>query len=110
MENTVRLNDQEIIDIAWEAVRGVFKGRVIETSDIEVRHSLKPLADITDPDDDKTTTVWFVHQNNLEEFDPRDITRANLLLWESMKERGDQRFISLYHGYRSDPRATRKAA
>ncbi len=110
MENTVRLNDQQIIDIASEAVRHFFKEHVVETSDIEVRHSLKALADIVDPDDDTTTTVWFVHRDSSEEFDPMDITRANLMLWEAMKKRGDQRFVSLYHGYRSDPRATRKAA
>jgi hypothetical protein len=110
MEHTTRLSDLEIIDIARESVRNFFKDHVVETSNIEVRHSLKALADIIDPDDDMTTTVWFVHEHNLEEFDPLDITRANLALWEAMKKRGDHRFISLYHGYRSDPRATRKAA
>jgi hypothetical protein len=110
MENTVRLSDQEIINITEEAVRAVFPAHVVETSDIEVRQSLKALADIDDPDDDKTTSVWFVHKDNLDEFDPLDITRANIRLWEAMKDRGDQRFVSLYHGYRSDPRAIRKAA
>jgi hypothetical protein len=110
MENTKRLSDQEIINFAWEAVRSFFIESVLETSEIEVRHSLKVPAEIIDPDDDKTTSVWFVHKDTTEDFDPTHITRANLMLWDLMKKQGDDRFLSLYHGYRSDPRATRKAA
>jgi hypothetical protein len=110
MENTTRLTDQEMIEIAWEAVKAHFAPSVIETSDIEVRQSVKALAEITDPDDDKTASIWFVHQDNRDVFDPTLITKANIQIWNAMKERGDTRFVPLYHGFRSDPRATRRAA
>jgi hypothetical protein len=110
MENTVRVSDNELIDIAWDAVRSQFPAHVIETSDIEVFHSIKALADVTDPDDDTNASIWFVHQSKSEEFDPLDIARANQRIWMSLRERGDQRLVSLSHAYVSSPLATRKAA
>jgi hypothetical protein len=110
MENTVRLSDEELIDIASKAVREFFPAHVIETSTIEVHHSVMAPADVVDPDYDTKASVWFVHESDQDEFDPFDIARANKRVWIMLRERGDTRFLTLSHGYRSDPSAVRKAA
>jgi hypothetical protein len=110
MENTNRLNDQEIIDLAWEAVRSVFTQRAIETSEIEVRHTENPAADTDNPDGETKASVWLVHRSLSDMFNPADTARANQRLWRMLRERGDPRLLPLYHGFRSDPAATKKAA
>jgi hypothetical protein len=110
MENTVRLSDEELIEIAMKAVKACFAENVIETSEIEIRHSVKAVADMVDADDETTPSIWLIHQTVKEMFNPKDIAHANQRVWMMMRERGDQRLLSLYHGYRSDPTATKKAA
>lgn len=110
MENTVRLNDQELIEIAWEAVREFFSPEAVQTSSIEVRHSVNAPADMVDENDKTTASVWFVHENKDEDFHPMQITRANMRAWDLMRVRGDTRYVSFYHSYKSDPRATKQAA
>lgn len=120
MENTTRqtilqkqkgyLIDQELIEVAREAVRAIFSPETIEASTIEVRHSVKALSDMIDDDDDSTTSIWFVHQSSGDDFETLDIARATLRLWEMMQERGDLRRPSMFHGYNSDPRAAQQAA
>lgn len=107
----MRLSDEELIDIAWEAVGEIFPSHVLAESFIEIRHSIRAPADIDAFDDDKIkASVWFVHQTDENNFDPYDIANANKRIWVLLRERGDPRYITLTHGYRSDPDATRKAA
>lgn len=106
----MRLSDLELIDLAWEAVREFFSPAAIEFSEIEVRHW--QLADANSPDfeGETTATVWVIHQSRGEMFDPRATARANQRLWALLRARGDHRLVSLYHGFVSDARATKKAA
>jgi hypothetical protein len=120
MENTKRqsilhkqkgyLTDIELIEVARAALREFFSQELIETSTIEVRYSVKALSDMVDDDDDMTTSIWFVHHASHDDFEPLDIARATVRFWELMDERGDIRRPSMFHGYKSDPRAVQQAA
>ena len=110
MENNVRLSDEQLIEIASKAVQAFFPPNVVETSEIEIRHTVKAIADMDDANDETTPSIWLVHQTAGEMFNPADIARANQRIWNMLRERGDQRLLSLYHGFRSDPSATKKAA
>jgi hypothetical protein len=120
MENTKRqtilhkqkgyLTDHELIEVARAALREIFSQKLIETSTIEVRYSVKSLSDMVDDDDDMTTSIWFVHHGSDEDIKAGDITRATIRLWDLMQDRGDLRQLSMYHGYKSDPRAVQQAA
>jgi hypothetical protein len=120
MENTKRqtiiqkqkgyLTDHELIEVARAALREIFSQKLIETSTIEVRYSVKSLSDMVDDDDDMTTSIWFVHHGSDDDIRPGDITRATIRLWDLMQDRGDLRQLSMYHGYKSDPLAVQQAA
>jgi hypothetical protein len=98
MENTVRLSDEKLEELATKAVKLFFDDDVVGASALVVRHWPKAYDEITDVDDDMNTSIWFVHGGH-PEFDPDSITNANIELLENMKVLGDARRISLFHGY-----------
>lgn len=110
MENTVRLTDDELIAIASKAVRDFFSEDVVETSHIEIRYSSHALATTEQAEGGVLPSIWLVHETGNRNFSPVDIARANQRIWIMLRERGDQRLLSLSHGFQSDPTATKRAA
>ena len=110
MENTVRLSDQELIEIAWEAVRAHIEPSDYQGSNIEIDHKL-PNYSPTEPDvlEPEQIWVWLNHPAGSSLKDTRATVRANSALSTLAEARGDKRDFLLFHGF-SETRFKRAAA
>jgi hypothetical protein len=110
MENTVRLSDQELIEIAWEAVRSSFELSDYENATIEIYHQLVtyPLSDLDAPAIEQVW-IWLNHPEGSSLKDARATGRANSEISSRAEAKGDERFFSLFHGF-SETRFKRASA
>lgn len=110
MENTVRLSDQELVEIAWESVRANLVPTDYEGSTIEIYHQLPTYSSI-EPDvaEPEQVWIWLNHPTGSGLKDPRATGRANSAISTQAECKGDKRYFSLFHGF-SETRFKRASA
>jgi hypothetical protein len=111
MENTKHLSDQDILSIAWEAVREHFENADITDTTISIeertalRHSL-----FDEADEPATVVIWLNHLGPARVVNPEATTKANGRIWLNATNRGDVRYFSLFHSFPEDVQSKNRAA
>lgn len=109
MENTVHVSDDELRDITRRAIDRHFEKDGNDQIEIKLEKRIPPRT-LDGEAEPTVVSVWIMHLKKTFLPDPKSTTAANIDVWETLKERNDDRMVLLYHGFPNDPFRPKKAA
>ena len=111
MATDTNLSDEKIEELAWAAIRKHLSSSDYENSSIEIRRPLRERERNADGElEPEQIMVWLNHYGRSEVVDPKATAYANAEIWRQAEQLGDNRYFSLFHGFKRGAFPPSKAA